>query len=223
MTGLLEHWPAAGRQEMSTFSEKLDKRGPIGHRKRLMGQTDDFSDEVSRCADRLAESGVAALGGLYDLTSQRLVRYATTLSRNQHDAEDAVQSALAKVAADPKFLCRADRPWSYLLRMVRNEVLMAKRKRRRLAFFAELADLLTRCPVDELEREDTYRRVWAALRGLPALQAEVVVLKIWEEMTFAQIAEVQEVSLDTAASRYRYGLKRLGRTLSPRHLEALYD
>ena len=32
--------------------------------------------------------------------------------------------------------------------------------------------------------------MWTALRSLPAAQAEVVVLKTWEGMTFAQIAEV---------------------------------
>ena len=184
-----------------------------------MHSSPEFSDRVRLCADRLAESGVAALGGLYDLTSDRLVRYAVTLTRNQHDAEDAVQAALAKIAVRPNLLQRADRPWSYLLRMVRNETLMAARKQRRVSLLANLTDLLTRCPVDELEQEETYRKVWSAIRGLPTNQAEVVVLKIWEELTFAEIAEVQDVSPDTAASRYRYAMKRLSRSLAPRHWE----
>jgi RNA polymerase sigma-70 factor (ECF subfamily) len=37
----------------------------------------------------------------------------------------------------------------------------------------------------------------------------VVVLKIWEAMTFAQIADVLEISADTAASRYRYAMQKL--------------
>ncbi|MGI9458249.1 MAG: RNA polymerase sigma factor [Aeoliella sp.] len=187
-----------------------------------MASSTDFADRVQVCADRLAESGVDALGGLFDLTSQRLVRFATTLSRNQHDAEDAVQAALAKVASEPKLLCRADRPWPYLLRMVRNESLLATRKRKRFSFLADLSDLLTRCPVDELEQEETHRAVWKALRGLPTAQAEVVVLKIWEEMTFAQLAEVLEVNHDTAASRYRYAVKRLTRSLATRHWEVTH-
>ena len=162
------------------------------------------------------------MGGLFDLTSQRLVRYAATLTRNQHDAEDAVQAALAKVATEPKLLSRADRPWSYLLRMVRNEALLAARKRRRFWLLADLSDLLTRCPVDQLEQEETHRAVWSSLRRLPTVQAEVVVLKIWEEMTFAQIAEVLEVSPDTAASRYRYAMKKLSRALATRQREAIH-
>ena len=181
-----------------------------------------FSAQVRRYTQRLAESGVAALGGLFDLTSRRLVRYATTITRNQHDAEDAVQTALAKVAGDPHLLHQADRPWPYLLRMVRNEALQSLRKRRRYSYLADLSDLLTRCPVDQLEQEDTHRRVWTALRSLPTAQSEVVVLKIWEEMTFAQIAEVLEVSPDTAASRYRYAMAKLTRTLGVRHWETVH-
>ena len=57
-----------------------------------MSSQDLFTDRVRLYAQRIGESSAAALAGLYDLTSQRLVRYATTITRNQHDAEDAVQA-----------------------------------------------------------------------------------------------------------------------------------
>jgi len=180
-----------------------------------MNTNGDFSEWVQLCAARLAESGVAALSGLFDLTSQRLVRFAATITRNQHDAEDAVQAALVRVAARPHLLCELQAPWSYLLRMVRNEALVIARRKRRWSLVGNLSDLLTRRLVDEVEQEETHRAVWLALRKLPTLQAEVVVLKIWEEMTFAQIAEVLEISPDTAASRYRYAMKKLSQKLAP--------
>jgi len=37
----------------------------------------------------------------------------------------------------------------------------------------------------------------------------VVTLKIWGELTFAEIAEALEIPANTAASRYRYGLAEL--------------
>ena len=61
-----------------------------------MTSSNDFSHCVRECTDRLAESGVDALGALFDLTSQRLVRLAVAVTRNQHDAEDAVQTALCE-------------------------------------------------------------------------------------------------------------------------------
>jgi RNA polymerase sigma-70 factor (ECF subfamily) len=43
---------------------------------------------------------------------------------------------------------------------------------------------------------------------------EVIVMKIWGGLTFAQIAEVLKVSHNTAASRYRYALEQLQKKLS---------
>ena len=68
--------------------------------------------------------------------------------------------------------------------------------------------------VDELEREETHREVWSALTTLPPEQAEVVVLKIWEELTFAQIGHILDISPNTVASRYQYAIAKLTRRLS---------
>lgn len=179
-----------------------------------MDSSDPFSSRVRICADRIAESGAGALSGLYDLAAQRLLRYSATITHNQHDAEDAVQAALVRVADQPTLLSRSAKPWPYLLAMVRNESLVIRRKRKRWALVHNLADLLTRRSVDEIEVEDTYRAVWLALRSLPTDQSEVVVLKLWESLTFAQIAELLAISPATVASRYRYAMEKLSRTLA---------
>jgi RNA polymerase sigma-70 factor, ECF subfamily len=49
---------------------------------------------------------------------------------------------------------------------------------------------------------------------LPTDQSEVVVLKLWESLTFAQIAEMLQISPSTAASRYRYAMEKLSRSLA---------
>jgi len=57
-----------------------------------------------------------------------------------------------------------------------------------------------------------------ALAELPAEQRAVVHLKLWEGLTFEQIAEALGIPPNTAASRYRYGLDKLRERLRP-----LYD
>ena len=50
------------------------------------------------------------------------------------------------------------------------------------------------------------------MRGLAALpqeQREVIVLKIWHEHTFEEVGELLDISPNTAAGRYRYGLQKL--------------
>jgi len=188
-----------------------------------MGANQEFSDRVRLCAEQLADHGADALGALFDLTSKRLVRFAAALTRHQHDAEDAVQAALTRLARQPQALARVDCPWAYLLRMVRNEILTMIRRGQRLTTSGSIADLVTYCPVDEAEREESHRAVWQALRSLPPEQAEVVVLKIWEGMTFAQIGEVLGTSPNTAASRYQYAMIKLTRRLAREQPEVHRD
>ena len=63
--------------------------------------------------------------------------------------------------------------------------------------------------------EEGQEHLVAALERLPEEQREVVILKIWNELTFAEIASVLEISPNTAASRYRYALGALKKTLLP--------
>lgn len=174
----------------------------------------DFKSSVRNRAENLACLGEDAISGLIDLTSQRLVRFATTITRNQHDAEDAVQTVLIQVACRPKLLHRCDEPWSYLLRMVRNESFLISRRKPRWRLLDGIRDLLVSRRVDEVELEEQYREVWLAMRKLPTEQSEVVVLKIWEAMTFAEIAVVLEITPSTAASRYRYAKQKLAQLLA---------
>lgn len=51
------------------------------------------------------------------------------------------------------------------------------------------------------------------LRDLPQKFSEVIIMKIWGEQTFAEIGEALDISQNTAASRYRYGLEALRKRL----------
>jgi RNA polymerase sigma-70 factor (ECF subfamily) len=188
-----------------------------------MNLLESLSEEVRQCAVRITESGAAGLAGLYDLAAVRLVRYAVTITRNQHDAEDVVQSCLVRIVANPKVLIQATSPWSYLLGMVRNESLVVLRKKRRWSILDGITDLVTRRTVDQLEQEDSFRAVWTAIRTLPIEQREVVVLKIWEDLTFDQIGELLRVPSSTASSRYRYALQKLAAKLQFLRREEVHD
>jgi RNA polymerase sigma-70 factor (ECF subfamily) len=61
-------------------------------------------------------------------------------------------------------------------------------------------------PAGESSHDDELER---AVTALPAHLREVVVLKVWSELTFQQIADTLGIPLNTAASRYRYALDHL--------------
>ena len=171
-----------------------------------------FPARVKHCATALALEGVAALADLFDLVAPRSVRYAQALTRNQHDAEDALQAAFVRVALYPQGLAEASHPWAYLLKIVRNEALKIIQKKRADEWLSLAVEAWTdQTPID-FEAQQLVQR---SLEKLPPSQSEVVVLKIWEGMTFAEIAEVLGESPNTAASRYRYALEKLTQYLQP--------
>ena len=62
------------------------------------------------------------------------------------------------------------------------------------------------CGLEERERDQLIQK---AMSGLPDIYREVLTLKVWGELTFAEIAEILQIPVNTAASRYRYGLGEL--------------
>lgn len=65
----------------------------------------------------------------------------------------------------------------------------------------------------ELEQEERKEMIESAVQKLPEKFREVLTLKIWGDLTFAQIGEQLEISQNTAASRYRYAMENLKKTL----------
>ena len=63
--------------------------------------------------------------------------------------------------------------------------------------------------------DESQQLLAAAVDGLPNEQREVLVMKLWNELTFAEIASALGISQNTAASRYRYALSALKRNFIP--------
>jgi len=126
------------------------------------------------------------------------------------DAEDVVQDALVRFWETGRHAARD--PKAYLYACVKSAAVDLERMRQR----RQERERVTREqwrpePMFEtdLERSEWCRAVEDAIHQLPVEQREVVVLKIWGGLTFAQISEALGVPLKTAASRYEYSLRRL--------------
>ncbi len=179
-----------------------------------MIENSSISRVVAEYSRQLGEGDLDALGRLFDAAAPRMTRYAETLTRNREDAEDSLQAAMMRISQSPIRLAMADHPWAYFLKIVRNEALRILSRRRPTQSLSE-ATRAWQFDDPEAEREESRRQVRSALSGLPAEQAEVVVLKVWENMTFLEISVVLGESPNTAASRYRYALAKLSRILQP--------
>lgn len=144
---------------------------------------------------------------LYHAKAAELILYGRALGLSHAEAEDVVQEtflALLQLDAAPS------QPERYCVRAFRNRALNHRRGLwRRLT-----RELESQRWFEAPSPDDAAER--AAMRGLarlPADQREVIVLKIWHEYTFEEIGELLQVSPNTAAARYRYGLQKLKKNL----------
>lgn len=132
------------------------------------------------------------------------------------DAEDVVQDAFVGFW---RSRARVRDAVPYLYRCVRRAALVwlrthQRRTRREQTAGRGAAVWFDPGACSPLESEEEMTRVQAALEQLPTAQREVLVLHVWGELTFVQIATVLKVSANTAASRYRYALASLRRQLA---------
>jgi len=100
------------------------------------------------------------------------------------------------------------------VRSIALDFLRRDSRRARREFTAASETDQTVQPMFEIE-DESQRALVAALDLLPNEQREVLVMKIWNDLTFAEIASALEISQNTAASRYRYALATLKKNLAP--------
>ena len=144
-----------------------------------------------------------------------LYRSAYLLAGNHADAEDVAQQTLIKVHGAWTKVAASDAPNAYVRRILTNTFLSSKRSK------ARGLELLT----DEMpERRDAVRpdsagpeeawALWPHVAGLPPQQRAVIVLRYYEDLSEAEIAEVLGCSRGTVKSTAHRALKNL-RTAMP--------
>ncbi len=140
---------------------------------------------------------------LYEAQAAALVLYGRALGLDHGEAEDVVQDVFRELLSRGE---RPERPERYLLRACRNRALNHRRSLwRRIAREFEAHRWFEPSAAESPHERAAMR----CLAALPGGQREVIVLKLWHGMTFEEIGGLLDLSPNTAAGRYRYGLQKL--------------
>jgi len=169
-----------------------------------------------------------AFARVYDEHSPGVYRAAYGIVRDATMAQDVTQDVFLRLWRRPRsFDARRGEIGSYLRLMARSRALDLWREGQAAGRAGDRLRLVTetqeRRPADvppvAVEREHDRAEVRDALRELPPVQREAIVLAYWGGLTAAQIAQRSGVPLGTAKSRIRLGLSRL-RDVLPMQPEA---
>ncbi|MFA6568919.1 MAG: RNA polymerase sigma factor [Victivallales bacterium] len=168
--------------------------------------------EIARIIQKkFQDDDPSALELAYEHFGRRLYGYLVSMVKSHSDADEVLSELFMTVARKREQIGRASNLRTYLFAIARNLAFEMFRKRTsQKETLSEYAQYLEadedgggKWGADEL---DAVRK---AVDGLPEEQREVVVLKIFEGMTFEEISQLMRISQNTAASRYRYAIEKL--------------
>jgi RNA polymerase sigma-70 factor (ECF subfamily) len=152
------------------------------------------------------------LADLYDRYGDKVYGYLFLMLSSHAETEDAMQEVFCRIWERGMAGQAIENPVGYLFRAAHNEARSRTRRqwRRWLRFGAvqESACILEAVDASANTMEDR-EAIAHALSQLPAKQREIVALKAFQDLTFAEIAQALNISPNTAASRYRYALGKL--------------
>lgn len=151
------------------------------------------------------------LEDLYDRYGEKLYYYLVFRLGSCQDAEDILQEIFYRFSRYSMRWKMVKNPRAFVFKAARNEAnrfLKQKiSKERSIQMNAKYPNAIA--SVIQGPDEKSEKHLAEALGKLPDEQREIVLLKVFQEMTFREIARICGISQNTAASRYRYGLAKL--------------
>lgn len=127
-----------------------------------------------------------------------LLRYAVMLTGDPHLAQDLVQETMVRVQLNWRRVARADSPERYIRRMLTNQYVDWRRGSwvKRVLLRAEPDEAVV-VPVDHAQAAADRDQIWRWLARLPRRQRAALVLRYYEDLPDAQIAEVLGCAVGT--------------------------
>jgi RNA polymerase sigma-70 factor (ECF subfamily) len=138
--------------------------------------------------------------------------FARQKTRSEADAQDLVQEAVLEAARRQKDGQPPPRALVFAT-IQRRAIDLGRAETRRVRREQATLESVPEAWFDTLvEDRERARMIQDAMNRLPEIYQEVITLKIWGGLTFAEIGDSLNIPANTAASRYRYGLQELRKT-----------
>ncbi|MBT5926163.1 MAG: sigma-70 family RNA polymerase sigma factor [Verrucomicrobia bacterium] len=157
----------------------------------------------------------------YDKHAQSIYAFLLRFLGDEADVRDVMQDLFCRIARNPDLIREARDERALLIRMAHRQAIDAIRRRdarsrAHIAMGEHQSDWQKQST--ESDEQTIQLRLEDAVKTLPKDQSIVIHLRLKEEMSFEQVAQTLDISPNTAASRYRYGIEKL-RNL----LKSLYE
>jgi RNA polymerase sigma-70 factor (ECF subfamily) len=148
-----------------------------------------------------------------------LLGYAGRLLRSHDAAQDVVQDAFIRYLKYRQTKGEIATPKAWLYRVVHNLALDYIRKTRRSETLHEQAgevmkQMETICPASSFSRRDAESAAWRLLDTLSTREQRIVILRVVEERSYKEIAEIMDLTVSNVGFILHTAMKKLARDLA---------
>jgi RNA polymerase sigma-70 factor (ECF subfamily) len=176
---------------------------------------------------RTQDGDQAAFAVLYERYSSSVLSYLYRMLGNVEDVESIAQEVFLRAYRFRATYRYPQRLSTWLFTITRNLAINQARRRKRnpVRSVTELnlegIDIsgdpcrVAAGATDDAEKKEEIARVLKALDNLPTDQREVIVLGVFQDLSYAEMEEITGAKAVTLRSRMFHGLKKLARMLEP--------
>ncbi|MCB9871902.1 MAG: sigma-70 family RNA polymerase sigma factor [Planctomycetes bacterium] len=162
---------------------------------------------------------------LVELYMGRAIGFAMGYVRNRDDAVDLAQDAFYRVYKHLDRFREGERFSPWFFRILRNcclNFLDGRRRARQVSIHPrneddlgmELVGLLPE-PTAQVENTEVCQQLWSAMGELSVAHREIILLRHFQDLDYAAIAEVLEIPIGTVMSRLFHARKKLAALMEP--------
>lgn len=159
---------------------------------------------------RVANGDELAFERLFDRFADRVYRYAFTILRDRHLAQEVAQETMTAIWKSAARFAGRSKASTWIFGIARNQAFSLRRKETRHETIPETMGVQPD-PASGILREE---RVLEALKLLPEAQREVVFLTFYEGLGYRQIAQMLAIPEGTVKSRMFHAKRRLVEVLT---------
>ena len=159
---------------------------------------------------RVARSDQEAFHALYGTHAERVIRYAMSILRNRHLAEEVLQETMLAVWKTAKAFQGRSKVSTWILGIARNQAYNLLRREKRGQRLPEEKNQAVN-PSDNAELEVRIER---AMETLSESHREILHLVFYEDLTLRETAAILGIPEGTAKSRMHHARKAMGKELS---------
>ena len=152
---------------------------------------------------------------LVDLHSVELYAYLWRMLGDEHDAEDCLQEVFMRAFRAYENLPSGGNYRAWMYKIATNSANTARKKRARDEILVDLEKIGAPVIVErEVEMRETLALVAAQVNALPRRQKAAIILRKYQELTYAEIATALACSQEAARANVYQGLRTLRAKLS---------